>query len=252
VEAPSPSAEPTPSPTTRGPAGSILPLAGVFAYTGPWHLNPGGFVFTGIYPYAADAGLDRFTIDWGDGSEVQVLPVGRCPEPDERGHRVIGRADISTENQHIYQAAGEYTVRVVAYFAGCDRPAQTATATNRVIVDDRPMGTEGSLPPYVDYNQTEVRSGAEPGKVARSVRVTDDDLVAFALLVWGDGTVTVLRTQLPSWCGSSPAALDPDWPAYVEHTYPKPGRYDTYFVARMATCDGAGIGGLVSGASVDA
>ncbi len=238
---PEPSRHPTPSPTTSG---GLAPLpAGVLSYTAPWHLMPGGGTLTSVYPYAADSGLDRITIDWGDGSPPQVTVLTECPEKDGRGRRVVGHQP-RTPSYHPYAAAGQYEIRVTAHFAGCGLPSQTRSTTSRVYVDDQPVGSEGRVPPTGEFAQTEVRTEARPGKIATSLDVTDDDLVAFAFIIWGDGTASVLREQLPSWCGSSPAPLDPEWPAYAEHTYQASGSWSTTAVVRSATCDGGGYATL--------
>ncbi len=210
------------------------PPAGVLAYA-KWHNNLGEPTGLVVYPYALDAGVDDYTVDWGDGSEPNTTSVGLCWRVHGR-HRVSAQA---WEQAYTYHATGEFLIRVTVRFGGCGHPARTRTTTTRVLVDTVATGVPGVASANIALKRVAMRSKPAKYKLAMEFTPSDpDSYIAFVFVEWQDGTVTVLRQSVPSWCSASPAALDPDWPAYVEHTFPEAGEYQVSATVHSATCDG--------------
>lgn len=231
-----PGAMPDGTPTARptAPTADGAPV-GLAVHAAPAHLNPGDQTIVDLHAFAWDNGLHHYTVDWGDGSPPATTRVGLCRR---EGDRYAVGGQMWSEN-HTYAAVGDYQVTVTAVFGGCGRPAQARVDTARVLVDDELVGVPGPLPGALEFWPADLRSAPAPGTVAVQVRLRDpDSYVAFVVVDWGDGTATVLRRRVPAWCAGTPSTLDPDWPAYVEHTYPRPGEYAASATVRWATCDG--------------
>ena len=232
--------EPTSSPGSVAPVVSETPVkalprwpVGVVAYI-PGHVNPGKWVSLNVFPHAGDNGVESFEVDWGDGTKPTVTRVDHC------GFKLGDRRYYSgqTNASHQFAGVGNFVVRVTVRFAGCGRPTQTATTTTSVLVDDVPVVDGPSASVSLDFRRAEPKS-AEPLTAAVSLGATDaDGYIAFAIVEWGDGSLTVLRNGVPAWCKESPPALDPDFPAHVEHTYARAGKYSVHAQVYAAPCGG--------------
>jgi hypothetical protein len=226
--------------------------AGVIAWSSPTHLNAGDVATLYVFPYAGDNGVDGYTVDWGDGSAPMSRDLGTCPS----GTGTDGRRQLQGPtwlNTHPFAANGEYTITVTARFDGCGRAPQTGTTTTKVLVDDASTGitSQAVSGTSVMVDRADPLEPA-PRKVALSISEQNADRYAsFVFVSWGDGTSDVLRDGVPSWCATTPPALDPGFPMHVEHTYPRAGHYDAYVTVQTATCEGGRGNTGTSGKSLD-
>jgi hypothetical protein len=213
------------------------PAAGVEMFMSPSIVRPNDQVIANVFPYAADNGLDTYTLDWGDGTKPIVYPDfrGRCQLDD--GRVVFGR--VQAGGRHTYKTTGTYTVTVTTRFGGCGRPEQVRTKTAQVVV-----GNDLGAPPLtsgvrVQLDPADPADPPSPGTRTRAVVLDaggdSNTVVGFVIVEWGDGTSSVLRRAVPDWC-AVPAPPDPDWPAYAEHTYARRGSYPVWTAVTTMTC----------------